>query len=215
MTLLSRDCSCLESTPPSAIAKALHLTGTKELKQPSLGLTAIVLGNIALATHLRRDSAAVNAGRRQGLSRKRKRRSIRSLRCPIVSPGNFKPRAAQQLEQQTLPATSLIEQSPPQDRYFIGLVNIDPATQISHVGRNGVQCFMVGIRTRYLIEKLVDAYYARPWLARILISLVTPEYSAMCDIFLKRYGPRGQIQHLLDQMVKQGIYDPLFLRPSS
>jgi hypothetical protein len=35
------------------------------------------------------------------------------------------------------------------------------------------------------------------------------EYSAMCDIFLKRYGPRGQIQlqHLLDQMVKQGIYD--------
>ena len=63
--------------------------------------------------------------------------------------------------------------------------------------------------TRHLIGKLVEAYYARPWLARILISLVTPEYSAMCDIFLKRYGPRGQIQlqHLLDQMVKQGIYD--------
>ena len=63
--------------------------------------------------------------------------------------------------------------------------------------------------TRHLIKNLVEAYYARPWLARILISLVTPEYSAMCDIFLKRYGPRGQVQlqRLLDQMIAEGIYD--------
>jgi TetR/AcrR family transcriptional regulator len=63
--------------------------------------------------------------------------------------------------------------------------------------------------TRHLIKKLIEAYYAKPWLARIMVSLVTPEYSAMRDIFLKRYGPRGQIQlqRLLDQMIKQGIYD--------
>ena len=63
--------------------------------------------------------------------------------------------------------------------------------------------------THHLIRKLVEAYYAKPWLARILVSLVTPEYSAMCNIILKRYGPRGQIQlqHLLDQMIKEGIYD--------
>ena len=63
--------------------------------------------------------------------------------------------------------------------------------------------------TNHLIKNLVEAYYAKPWLARILISLVTPEYSVMCEIFLKRFGPRGQTQLklLLDQMVAEGIYD--------
>ena len=63
--------------------------------------------------------------------------------------------------------------------------------------------------TRHLIKRLVTAYYAKPWLAKISVSQLAPEQSAMCRMFVKRYGARGQtqIKALLDRMLEAGIYD--------
>jgi AcrR family transcriptional regulator len=63
--------------------------------------------------------------------------------------------------------------------------------------------------TRHLIQRLVAVYYAKPWLAKISVSQMAPEQSAMCRMFVKRYGARGQtqIKTLLDRMIEAGIYD--------
>lgn len=63
--------------------------------------------------------------------------------------------------------------------------------------------------TRHLVKSLVRAYGSKPWLVRLSVSQLTPEHSAMCEMFLKRYGPRGQVQvrHLLERMIEAGIYD--------
>jgi len=63
--------------------------------------------------------------------------------------------------------------------------------------------------TRHLLQRLVTVYYAKPWLAKISVSQLAPEQSAMCRQFVKRYGARGQtqIKVLLDRMIEAGIYD--------
>ena len=63
--------------------------------------------------------------------------------------------------------------------------------------------------TRHLIKTLLRVYCSKPWLARLSVSQLTQEHSVMRERFLKRYGPRGQVQvkQLLDRMIDAGVYD--------
>jgi AcrR family transcriptional regulator len=65
--------------------------------------------------------------------------------------------------------------------------------------------------TRQIFKVLIDTYYAKPWIARILASELARNNSAIKEFFIKRYGSRGQspvlIRSAFDRLVECGVYD--------
>jgi AcrR family transcriptional regulator len=66
--------------------------------------------------------------------------------------------------------------------------------------------------TRQIFKILVTAYFAKPWLARILASELARNHSEIKEFYVKRYGPQGQghfhIHRVFERLVKAGVYAP-------
>jgi AcrR family transcriptional regulator len=65
--------------------------------------------------------------------------------------------------------------------------------------------------TRQIYRILVCAYYAKPWIARILASELARSHSPIKELFTHKYGLEGQalgrIRHTFERMMKCGVYD--------
>ena len=65
--------------------------------------------------------------------------------------------------------------------------------------------------TRDIIKTIVDAYYEKPWLTKIIVSELMRNDSVIMVSFLQRYGMRKVslelIQNLFQKLVKFGVYD--------
>ena len=65
--------------------------------------------------------------------------------------------------------------------------------------------------TREIFKVLIETYYAKPWIARILASELARNHSAIKEFFVKRYGSQGQgpvrIRSAFDRLIECGVYD--------
>jgi len=65
--------------------------------------------------------------------------------------------------------------------------------------------------TRQIYKVLVGAYYAKPWIARILASELAHTHSAIKQFFIGKYGLEGdalfRIRRTFNRMVAAGVYD--------
>ncbi len=65
--------------------------------------------------------------------------------------------------------------------------------------------------TRQIYEILVCAYYAKPWIARILASELARNHSSIKELFTQKYGLEGQalghIRHTFERLIACGVYD--------
>jgi AcrR family transcriptional regulator len=66
--------------------------------------------------------------------------------------------------------------------------------------------------TRQIYKVLVGAYYAKPWIARILASELAHAHSPIKQFFIHKYGLEGdalaRIRQVFGRMVAAGVYDP-------
>jgi AcrR family transcriptional regulator len=67
--------------------------------------------------------------------------------------------------------------------------------------------------TREIFSILIDAYYAKPWVWRMMSSEFVQTHSAIKLSFMKRYGPQGQgllvrLRRVFERLIERGIYDP-------
>jgi AcrR family transcriptional regulator len=65
--------------------------------------------------------------------------------------------------------------------------------------------------TRDIYRVLINAYYAKPWIARIMASELAHEHSPIKEFFTDKYGLQGQapvrIRQTFDRLVECGVYD--------
>jgi AcrR family transcriptional regulator len=65
--------------------------------------------------------------------------------------------------------------------------------------------------TRQIYKILVDAYYAKPWIARVMASELARSHSPIKELFTQKYGMEGQalerVRHTIERMIKCGVYD--------
>jgi AcrR family transcriptional regulator len=65
--------------------------------------------------------------------------------------------------------------------------------------------------TRQIYKVLVSAYYAKPWIARILASELAHGHSPIKQFFIGKYGLEGdalaRIRHTFGRMAAAGVYD--------
>jgi len=66
--------------------------------------------------------------------------------------------------------------------------------------------------TRQIYKAVVGAYYAKPWIARILASELAHGHSPIKQFFIGKYGLEGEaparIRETFKRMVVHGVYDP-------
>jgi AcrR family transcriptional regulator len=65
-----------------------------------------------------------------------------------------------------------------------------------------------GNPTRIIIGSLVEIYYSKPWLYRLMISEIMQKDSTIREMFLNRYGSRvrTELQRMLDGLTAAGVY---------
>jgi AcrR family transcriptional regulator len=63
--------------------------------------------------------------------------------------------------------------------------------------------------TQHIVEALIDAYYAKPWIVKMVTSELMNDQSAMAELFLKKYGPRAlvELERVFRKLVELGIYN--------
>lgn len=65
--------------------------------------------------------------------------------------------------------------------------------------------------TRHICEILIDAFYAKPWIAKNLCAELTQPGSVIRDCFIKKYGATGStmsyLQVVFERLIKCGVYD--------
>lgn len=65
--------------------------------------------------------------------------------------------------------------------------------------------------TRHIFKTFIDAYYAKPWIGKIMVSELARSGSTIKGLFLKRYGAHGMglvhLRHLLSRLIDSGVYD--------
>jgi TetR/AcrR family transcriptional regulator len=65
--------------------------------------------------------------------------------------------------------------------------------------------------TRQIYKILVDAYFTKSWIARILASELARNHSPIKESFTQKYGLEGQalgrIRHTFERLIEVGIYD--------
>ncbi len=65
--------------------------------------------------------------------------------------------------------------------------------------------------TRDIYKILVDAFYAKPWIARILASELAHGHSQITELFTRKYGSQGEaplgIRRAFERLIERGVYD--------
>jgi AcrR family transcriptional regulator len=64
--------------------------------------------------------------------------------------------------------------------------------------------------TRQIYQILIHAYYAKPWIARIMASELARTRSPIKVLFTRKYGLEGQalvrVRHIFERLIECGIY---------
>jgi len=65
--------------------------------------------------------------------------------------------------------------------------------------------------TRRIFKIVMEAYYAKPWIARILASELSRDHSAVRESYMKRYGRQAQarthLRRVFVRLIDSGVYD--------
>lgn len=66
--------------------------------------------------------------------------------------------------------------------------------------------------TRQILEILIGAHYAVPWIAKVMVSEAGRKGSTIKDLFTKRYGPQEwgplPLQRAIRKLIECGVYSP-------
>jgi AcrR family transcriptional regulator len=66
--------------------------------------------------------------------------------------------------------------------------------------------------TRDIIKIMTDAYYEKPWIARMVIAEFARGSSAFKDMYMEKFGTQGvglgRLQRVIDRLVACGVYQP-------